>query len=108
MKELEKLESASSETVLLSPLPCWKHLAEEDYRRGGGSLREPPINSDKRVEPIGLRRVYPYLSILHPHPASTEVRVEMVSARRYFSYRTGHRLEYQHDATMLREVFTDP
>ena len=50
----------------------------------------------------------PYLSILHPHPESAEVRVEMVSARRYFSYRTGDRLEYGHDATMLRAVFTDP
>ena len=31
-KELEKGESASRETVRLSPLPCWKHLAEEVYR----------------------------------------------------------------------------
>ncbi len=31
-KELEKGESASRETVQLSPLPCWKHLAEEAYR----------------------------------------------------------------------------
>jgi len=31
-KELEKGESASTEIVRLSPLPCWKHLAEEKYR----------------------------------------------------------------------------
>ena len=31
-KELEKGESASREVVRLSPLPCWKHLAEEVYR----------------------------------------------------------------------------
>jgi len=31
-KELEKGESASTEVVRLSPLPCWQHLAEEDYR----------------------------------------------------------------------------
>jgi len=31
-KELEKGESASQETVRLSPLPCWKHLVEEEYR----------------------------------------------------------------------------
>ena len=31
-KELEKGESASTEVVRLSPLPCWKHLTEEKYR----------------------------------------------------------------------------
>ena len=31
-KELEKGESASTEIVRLSPLPCWKHLTEEKYR----------------------------------------------------------------------------
>jgi hypothetical protein len=31
-KELERGESASPEIILLSPLPCWKHLAEEVYR----------------------------------------------------------------------------
>ncbi len=31
-KEREKGESASTEVVRLSPLPCWQHLAEEDYR----------------------------------------------------------------------------
>jgi len=31
-RELEKGESASTEVVRLSPLPCWKHLAEEKYR----------------------------------------------------------------------------
>ena len=31
-KELEKGESASPETIHLSPLPCWKHLAQEVYR----------------------------------------------------------------------------
>jgi hypothetical protein len=31
-KELEKGESASTEVVRLSRLPCWKHLTEEKYR----------------------------------------------------------------------------
>ena len=31
-KELDKGESESREVVLLSPLPCWSHLAEVDYR----------------------------------------------------------------------------
>src|SRR6185436_12824934 len=31
-KELEPGASASRETVHLSPLPCWKHLAAEEYR----------------------------------------------------------------------------
>src|SRR6185295_1001550 len=31
-KELEKGESASTEVVRLSPLPCWSHVAEEEYR----------------------------------------------------------------------------
>jgi len=31
-KELEKGESASTEVVRLSPLPCWSHLAQKVYR----------------------------------------------------------------------------
>jgi hypothetical protein len=78
---------------------------------------QPPAGSESVESPLFDRPVActagyvvcsPYLSILHPHPASTEVRVEMVSARRYFSFRTGHPIDYLQDATLLNEVFTDP
>jgi hypothetical protein len=58
-KELEKGESASLEIVRLSPLPCWKHLAEEDYR---ARIREmvQEINeaaaatrSESQIPPLG-------------------------------------------------------
>ena len=46
-KELERGESASLETVRLSPLPCWKHLPEGAYRaRVAELVRE--INEGRR------------------------------------------------------------
>ena len=58
-KELEPGASASRETVHLCPLPCWKHLAEEEYRaRIAGLVRE--INesgaiarAESQIPPLG-------------------------------------------------------
>ena len=58
-KELEKGESASRETVRLSPLPCWKHLAEEEYRaRIADLVREinesgAAARAESQIPPLG-------------------------------------------------------
>lgn len=58
-KELEKGESASREIVLLSPLPCWRHLAEEVYRaRIGEIVREineaaAAAREESQIPPLG-------------------------------------------------------
>jgi hypothetical protein len=58
-KPLEKGESASRETVHLSPLPCWKHLAEEDYRaRIADLVREinesgATARAESQIPPLG-------------------------------------------------------
>ncbi len=51
-----------------------------------------------------------YLKILHPNPQSSEIQVEMVSARRRFSYRThkGQGLFFDYQTTFLRETFEAP
>ncbi len=58
-KELEKGESASTEVVRLSPLPCWSHLAEEEYRsRIREMVREideaaAAVQADSLIPPLG-------------------------------------------------------
>lgn len=58
-KELEKGESASPEIVLLSPLPCWSHLAPEVYRgRIQEMVREinesaAAARAESLIEPLG-------------------------------------------------------
>jgi len=49
-----------------------------------------------------------YLKILHADPGSTEINVEMASARRYFYFRTGHGKSFRHEATFLRQSFEAP
>jgi len=58
-KELDKGESASPEVVVLSPLPCWAHLAPEVYR---GRVREmvreineaaAAARAESLIEPLG-------------------------------------------------------
>jgi hypothetical protein len=58
-KELEKGESARTETVRLSPLPCWEHLADEEYRdRIAELVREideaaAATRAESQIPPLG-------------------------------------------------------
>jgi hypothetical protein len=37
---LSRLQYATTETVILTPIPCWAHLSAEEYRRRVASLQE--------------------------------------------------------------------
>jgi REP element-mobilizing transposase RayT len=58
-KELEKGESARTEAVRLSPLPCWEHLAAKEYRaRIADLVREinesgAAARTESQIPPLG-------------------------------------------------------
>ena len=58
-KEIEPGASASRETVHLSPLPCWEHLADEEYRaRIADLVREinesgAAARAESQIPPLG-------------------------------------------------------
>jgi REP element-mobilizing transposase RayT len=57
-KELEKGESASTEVVVLSPLPCWSHLAPEVYRE---RIREMVREIDEAAAAVRAESLIPPL-----------------------------------------------
>jgi putative transposase len=62
-KDADPLKHATSETVTLSPLPCWKHLSPEDYRERVGNIaaeiEEDAAAARQRtgVEPLGVAAI---------------------------------------------------
>jgi hypothetical protein len=75
-KDADPLKHATSETVTLSPLPCWKHLSPEAYRECVGNLateiEDDATAARKRtgVEPLGVA------AILSQEPTSRPKRLK--------------------------------
>ena len=106
-----RLRFVTQETVLLSPLPCWKHLSEDSYRKHIQSLvkeivTETAMHHERNgTRPLGARAI----SEQHPkdrpaklkkalapsfHAATRKARGELEEAYRWFlrSYRRAARL----------------
>ena len=75
-KDADPLKHATSETVTLSPLPCWKHLSPEAYRECVANLateiEEDAAAARQRtgVEPLGVA------AILAQEPTSRPKRLK--------------------------------
>jgi hypothetical protein len=82
-QEHDRLEYATFETVVLSPLPCWEHLAPEAYRErvAGlvGTIEEAAAAKRKRTGagPFGRE------AILAQHPHTRPERIKRSYAPRF-------------------------
>jgi hypothetical protein len=72
-KTYDRLTYATEETFVLAPLPCWKHLSQEQYRERVATLVEEieaearAVRREKGLPVLGVRAVLQQKPHKEPH-----------------------------------------
>ncbi len=85
--EADAEEFATDERLVLSPLPCWKHLSDEEIRRRVADLVEEVVEEGARERRQTGKKVAGVKKILKTNPLSYPKTVEKSRKPRFHTFR---------------------
>ncbi len=85
--EADPEELATDERIVLSPLPCWKHLSEEEYDRRVAEIVEVVVAEAAQERRLTGQKVAGVKKILRTKPLSYPKTVEKSPKPRFHAFR---------------------